>query len=109
MLMSSLLDLVILLILVILNTKLLILLARHTVRLLSPDRLSFWQLMVVRFWCLLNWTTLFTLSAVATYLPKRKADKKKSLLGNPKDSAAESNAEIEVGKFAYDFNVLVGL
>ncbi|CAN8256856.1 unnamed protein product [Cochlearia groenlandica] len=31
---------------------------------------------------------------VATYFPKRKADKKKSLLGNPKDSD-ESNAEVE--------------
>ncbi|KAG7554606.1 Cleft lip and palate transmembrane 1 [Arabidopsis suecica] len=31
---------------------------------------------------------------VATYLPKRKADKKKSLLGNPKDSD-ESNVEVE--------------
>jgi len=39
--------------------------------------------------------TLFTISAVATYLPKRKADKKKSLLGNPKDSD-ESHVEVEV-------------
>ncbi|KAL1209757.1 hypothetical protein V5N11_020088 [Cardamine amara subsp. amara] len=31
---------------------------------------------------------------VATYLPKRKADKKKSLLGNPKDTD-ESNAQVE--------------
>ncbi|CAD5331177.1 unnamed protein product [Arabidopsis thaliana] len=31
---------------------------------------------------------------VATYLPKRKADKKKSLLGNPKDSD-ESHVEVE--------------
>ncbi|KAJ0266115.1 Transmembrane CLPTM1 family protein [Hirschfeldia incana] len=34
---------------------------------------------------------------VATYLPKRKADKKKSLLGNPKDSA-ESSAQVETSQ-----------
>lgn len=37
----------------------------------------------------------FHFSAVATYFPKRKVDKKKSLLGSPKDSD-ESKPEAEV-------------